>query len=888
MPDPSTVQREALRALSETRANGYRRGLVVMATGLGKTYLAAFDSAAMGSRRVLFVAHREEILLQAENTFQRIHPRSRIGQYTGQQKDLDVDLLFASIQTLGKAQHLENFRPNHFDYLVVDEFHHAAAPTYRKLISHFQPRFLLGLTATPQRTDQSDILSLCDDNLVYACNLFEGIEQELLCPFSYYGIHDESVDYSEIPWRNGRFDPESLSSKLATLARARHALKQWRDKAQKRTLAFCVSVKHADFMAERFRREGIKAEAVHGRSAMDRSEALENLDKGEIEIIFSVDLFNEGVDLPAIDTVMMLRPTESRVLFIQQLGRGLRRHPGKERLVVLDFIGNHKGFLNKPQALFRVGATNRALAYFARQVREGSLELPKGCYVNYDLAIIDFLERLHGDDIARDYQTLRDSLGHRPSLSEFYRSGASLQRMRGQYGQWWELVEDQQDLSSGETVCLHRHKAFFKEVEVTRMTKSFKPVLLEALLEHDGFRQPPTVEKLAMWCLDVFRRRRNFIIDLHKDFQDVEHVDEKKWIRYWKGNPVKAWIGGNRQGNSKAWFNIVDDRFWAVFTVSVEELEIFQNMLQELIDYRLAAYEPHLPASAEKSPVLPFPPVMESVTELPYFPNLRIACGHFREGRADADEYRKPGPGHGKLDPARHFIARAIGDSMNGGKNPVHDGDYLLLEHMSPTQAGAITGATVVIERQDEAGSDQYLLRKVTKTADGRYILKASNPDYPDYEADESMRTLARLRAVLDPLEISLGEEFYREEIPELFGETFNPGNWHSGHVVLNDKKVHILLVTINKQGKAVEHRYHDYFIDDTHFHWQSQNSTTPQGKKGRELIEHEKLGIGVHLFVREYKLANKKAAPFRYYGKVHFQKHEGSAPMSVVWELER
>ncbi len=755
-PNPNNVQRDALQALADTRAEGYQRGLVVMATGLGKTYLAAFDTKQIDAKRVLFVAHREEILLQAEATFQRIHPQAKVGKYKASQRDVEADLLFASIQTLGQSHHLANFSPDHFDYLVVDEFHHAAAPTYRKLLAYFRPKFLLGLTATPERTDQSDILSLCDDNLVFTRDLFHGVEQELLCPFSYYGIYDESVDYKEIPWRNGRFDPESLSTKLSTLARAKHALKQWSDKAQKRTLAFCVSIKHADFMADRFQREGIRAVAVYGGSKVDRSEALEQLEKGMLQVIFSVDLFNEGVDLPVIDTVMMLRPTESKVLFLQQLGRGLRRHQEKERLVVLDFIGNHQGFLNKPLALFGLRGNHRELAAFARRVKDETLELPPGCYVNYDLKIIDFLAGLAGDGPSHEYQTLRYSLGHRPTLTEYYRSGASLQRLRKQYGQWWELVRAEDDLNQSESDCLNAHEDFFREAEVTAMSKSFKAVLLESLLENDGFHNPPMLELLAAQALEVFGRRRNFISDIKEDLQDVEQVDAKKWLGYWKGNPINAWIGGNQRTNRQPWFEVSNNYFRSTFTVKSKLRDDFHTMLQELVDYRLAAYEPRLTREEDNNTVTSFPASDgNNGTELPYFPDLRIACGHFREGSIDADEYRRIGNGYGRLDPARHFIARAIGDSMNGGKQAVYDGDYLLLEHMDPSHAGSITGATVVVERQNVSGDDQYLLRLITKTPDGRYILKATNPAYPDYEADESMRTLARLRAVLDPIDLA-------------------------------------------------------------------------------------------------------------------------------------
>jgi len=760
-PWPTEVQREALTALADSRAAGFRRGLVVMATGLGKTFLAAFDSEQMQAGRVLFVAHREEILLQAEASFQRVRPRARIGRYTGARKDAGADLLFASIQTLGQESHLRLFDAGHFDYVVVDEFHHAAAPIYRRFLQHFHPRFLLGLTATPERTDQSDILSLCDDNLVYTRPLFDGIELGLLCPFHYFGIYDETVDYQEIPWRNGRFDPTALSNKLATLGRARHALRHWRDKAQARTLAFCVSAAHADFMAERFLREGIRAAAVYCGSVLDRSAALELLECGDLQVIFSVDLFSEGVDLPAIDTVMMLRPTESKILFLQQLGRGLRRHAGKERLVVLDFIGNHQGFLNKPQALFDVGSRYRDLAVFARQARDGQLKLPPGCYANYDLTIIEFLIRLQGRGPETDYQALKESLGRRPTLAEVYRSGSNISDLRRLHRHWWALVDNQADLTTAETDCLTRHAEFLREVETTTMTKSFKVILLESLLELDGFRNPPRIEDLAAKALEVFRRRRRFIADIRADLQDLDEIPPGKWLAYWKGNPINALIGGNRGAEAQRWFEIRDGRFQPRFQVTDDEHDAFQSMVQELVDYRLAAYEPRLstpePSTKEEpvehsAAILPFRKRAgepAAVDEIPYFPDLRIACGHFRSGRSDADASCRIGPGFGRLDPARHFVARAVGNSMNGGKQPVQDGDYLLLELIDPAKAGSITGNIMVIERQGVDGADQYLLRVVHKSPEGRYILKATNPDYPDYEADEGMRTLARLRSVL-------------------------------------------------------------------------------------------------------------------------------------------
>ena len=886
-PEPTSVQVEALDALADTRDAGFKRGLVVLATGLGKTWLAAFDSTRMGARRVLFVAHREEILSQAAQTFIRIRPNSRVGLYMGQSHDAELDVLCASVQTLARAAHLERFAPQHFDYVVIDEFHHAAAATYRRLLGHFAPAFLLGLTATPDRTDQSDILSLCDDNLVFTRKLFEGIQAKLLAPFHYFGILDESVDYSEVPWRNGRFDPEQLSNKLATLARARHAIKEWRSRAQKRTLAFCVSVIHAEYMAAQFEKAGITSAAVYSGSALGRTAALERLRDGRLSVIFSVDLFNEGVDLPSIDTVMMLRPTESKILFLQQLGRGLRRSDDKQHLVVLDFIGNHQSFLQKPQALFGVGATYKALSAFARQAEQGRLELPDGCYVNYDLKIIDFLKSLDSAGTQKDYEALRSSLGRRPTLAEFYRSGASVQTMRQQHGSWFDLVEVMGDLEDGDARVLGTIRGLLKEVEVTPMTKSFKMVLLEALLELDGLATAPTTADLTQRSWEVLRRRQSLLGDLPEPIGRLQDGGSDTWQRYWLDNPIKAWVGGNHADRSKAFFRVENDRFHFAPVLPVGDEAPMEAMLQELVDYRLAAYEVRRPAAAVPSNVIPFTPKTRNEVELPYFPNLKIACGHFRAGRTDAEEHRALPANYGQLDPTRHFIAKASGNSMDGGKNPIRDGEHLLLELVSPSNAGSITGTVMAIERQDEVGGDnQYLLRVVTKTKDGRYILKANNPAYEDLPATDEMRTLARFKAVVDPLDLIVGQSFAREDIPVLFDESFNAGSWNVGHVVLNEKKVHVLLVTLNKQGKAQEHRYHDHWIDEHTFHWQSQNATTQASKRGQEIILHEAKGIAIHLFMRDSKLAGGKGAPFVYRGRARYQSHAGSNPMSVTFSV--
>lgn len=888
-PGPTPIQKEALAALRETRSNGYRRGLVVLATGLGKTWLSAFDTEQLSARRILFVAHREEILSQAAETFLRIRPHARVGFYSGKQRDEQVDILCASIQTIGRANHLQKFLPNHFDYIVVDEFHHAAAPSYHKLLQHFEPLFLLGLTATPDRTDQSSILSLCDDNLVFTRTLVDGIHSSLLSPFHYYGIFDESVDYEDLPWRNGRFDPDLLSNRLATKNRADHVYRTWMEKRQKRTIAFCASIRHAEFMSDFFSERSIKSAAVYSNSPTPRADALRRLDEGSLDVIFCVDLFNEGVDLPGIDTVMMLRPTESKIIFLQQLGRGLRRSPHKDHLVILDFIGNHKGFLHKPQALAGKSMSQSEIAAFARNIKNGSIDLPPGCLINYDLKIIDFMESLSSSNLSQEYEALREALLRRPTITEFFRYGGSTTRVRQQYGDWFSFVKEMGDLSEAEANVLGSQRSLLHEIETTAMNKSFKMILLEAFQELNGWQTPPSMAQLASQSWKVIQRKRNLLSDLPDNLRDEDSSHHRRWLTYWMNNPVNAWTGGNTGDQGTAIFDKTGDLFTYKDSIPVGSIGTLSSLIQELVDFRLASYEARAPISPIAAPSSPSPAL--NLNELPFFPDLKIACGHFKTGSSENIEYRHISNKFGKVDPLKHFIARASGNSMNGGKNAIADGDYLLLEHITPSNAGSITGLTLAIERQDSAGDNQYLLRVIKKDASGAYILHANNPSYEDIRItpydQEHLRTFARLRGVLSPLDLAVGQSFMREEIPALFGESFNTGKWMAGHIISQNRRSHILLVTLNKQGKNDDHRFIDHWIDDHTFHWQSQNSTTPESPKGKQIINHINLGIDIHLFVRENKLTNGKAAPFEYFGEVTYKSHKDSSPMSILFELK-
>ena len=892
--EPNLIQTEALAALNATRAADFSRGLVVMATGTGKTWLAAFDCLAIHAKRILFIAHREEILSQAEETFVRIFEDAKVGRYTGTQKDAHVDILFASIQTLGRQTHLDKFAKDSFDYIIVDEFHHAGAASYKRLLARFEPRFLLGLTATPERTDQADILSLCDNNLVFENGMAKAINQQVLCPFHYYGIADVEVDYQAIKWRNGKFDPEALQNQLATEARATHAHQHWLKHKQTRTLAFCISTKHADFMADFFKRKQVRAAAVHSKSLVRRNEALEQLEQGALDIIFSVDLFNEGVDLPTIDTVLMLRPTESKIIFLQQLGRGLRQaqDQGKESLIVLDFIGNHISFFKKAEALFKVGLSNQARKTFIEAARNGALELAHGCFVNYDLQAIEFLQQLIQTKIETHldtYRALKESLGRRPTASEFYLAGGSMPQIRREYGSWIQLLISEQDLDSSVERVAQQYDDFLRELEVTALEKSFKLVLIETFLDLNGFAEPPEVPTLSVRSWETLKRRRQLSGDLPQAFLTSISDDsqtEKAWISYWKGNPVRAWLGRN-SANRPQFFVLDGRRFCFQHAVEPGAVEVLTTLTQELVNLRYLQYEERSQRPEEAGPTVSAPEARDSA--IPFFTDLKIACGFFRESphERDAIEQTQLPAKYGHLNPALHFIARASGNSMNGGPHPIHDGDHLLLEAITPQSAGSISQQIIAIENQSESGGDQYLLRQVRKTASNQYDLVALNPDYATMRADESMRPFARLKEVIDPFDLHLHRSFMRAEIPPLFGLEFNKGVWEQGHVCPKAIEEQILLVTLNKRNHNKEHRYHDYFADAQTFHWQSQNRSTADNNSGLKIINHTANHSAVHLFVRKHKLANKTAAPFVYIGKVSYKSHSGGGPMNVIWELE-
>ena len=396
---PYAYQQEILDKLDAERSvRGYTRNLVVAATGTGKTVISALDYKRFRRQnpgkpcRLLFVAHREEILRQSLYTFRAVLKDANFGEmFVGSFRPESIDNLFISIQTFNSQDFTEKTSPDFYDYIVVDEFHHAAAPTYQKLLDYYQPKLLLGLTATPERMDGKSILSYFNNRIAAEIRLPEAIDRKLLCPFQYFGVTD-TVDLDQLKWSAGGYDRSELSN-LYTLSgmvakrRADHVvsslLKYVTDIDDVKGLGFCVTVEHAQFMSDYFNEHGIPSIFLTGKSPdEERQTAKKKLIDGEIRFIFVVDIYNEGVDIPEVNTVLFLRPTESLTIFLQQLGRGLRLAENKECLTVLDFIGqaNRKyNFEDKFSAL--LSNTTRSVT---REIKDGFVSLPKGCYVQLE------------------------------------------------------------------------------------------------------------------------------------------------------------------------------------------------------------------------------------------------------------------------------------------------------------------------------------------------------------------------------------------------------------------------------------------------------------------------------------------------------------------------
>lgn len=599
---PRGAQIEALYALENSRAEGASKGLVQAATGIGKTYLAAFDSVTYKS--VLFVAHREEILQQAAVSFQNVRQSDDYGFFDGKHKDTDKAVIFASVATLGREEYLNEtyFSPNYFEYLVIDEFHHAVTDQYQRIVDYFNPRFLLGLTATPERMDGKNIFEICDYNVPYEISLKDAINKGILVPFHYYGIYDET-DYSSLHLVKGRYDEKELNETyIGNVRRYDLIYKYYRKYPSKRALGFCCSRQHAEEMAKEFCARGVKAVAVYsnadGAYSEDRNQAIRKLNSREIEVIFSVDMFNEGVDIAALDMVMFLRPTESPIVFLQQLGRGLRTYRGKEYLNVLDFIGNYEKAGRAPFLL----SGDRNLGERAA-VDYHRIDYPDDCIVDFDMRLVDLFKEMEKkslsakERIVQEYYRIKELLENKvPTRMELftYMEDEIYQycirhAKENPFRQYMDFLHNLHELSEEEqTVYDSIGREFLALIETTDMQKVYKMPILYSFYHHGNVRMAVTDEEVLAGWKDFFNTGTNWK-DLTPDqsYVDYKQMTDKQHLSKAKSMPIHF-----LKASGKGFF--VEREGYAL-AIREDLSEIVQNIafkqqMKDILEYRTMAY----------------------------------------------------------------------------------------------------------------------------------------------------------------------------------------------------------------------------------------------------------------------------------------------------------
>ena len=599
--EPRGAQIEALCALENSRAEGATKGIVQAATGVGKTYLAAFDSK--NYQKVLFVAHREEILKQAAVSFKNVRNSDDYGFFYGGEKTWDKSVIFASVATLGRPEYLtaKYFVPDYFDYIVIDEFHHAVNDQYMRIVNYFKPQFLLGLTATPERMDGRNIYEICDYNVPYEISLTEAINKGMLVPFRYYGIYDET-DYSGIHPVHGHYEEKDLNGIYVGNAHRYDLIyKYYKKYGSKRALGFCCSRVHAEEMAKEFCKRGIQAVAVYSNAdgvySEDRSTAIEKLKSGEIRVIFSVDMLNEGVDITAVDMVMFLRPTESPIVFFQQLGRGLRRSAGKEYLNVLDFIGNYEKAGNVRKFLTGKAYSTGEMHDFSEKE-----DLPDDCIVDFDMRLIDLfaeMDKKHlkiKEQIVKEYFRIKENLGHRPSRmdlftymdDDIYQFTISHPK-DNVFKDYLGFLRETGEIDESESFLVDGiAKEFLNVLETTNMTKVYKMPVLMAFYNNGDMRINVTDEQLLVSWKAFFDQNGNWKdLDKNMSYEKYKSISDKAHLKKILTMPVHF-----LQESGKGFF--VKREGFAISLKSELERYIgnptFVEQVKDIVEYRVMDY----------------------------------------------------------------------------------------------------------------------------------------------------------------------------------------------------------------------------------------------------------------------------------------------------------
>lgn len=713
-------QAELLEQLDAERVlHDRHRNLVVAATGTGKTVIAALDyrrlvREAHGTNlKLLFVAHRKEILEQARRMYREVLTDATFGELLvdGQQPE-KWRHVFASVQSL-TATRLSDIAPDHFEIVVIDEFHHAQAASYRRLLEHIDPIELLGLTATPERSDGIDVRSFFGGRTAAELRLWDALEQNLLCPFHYFGIHD-NTDLESLQWRRGGYDLAQLNTLYTgNDARTRIVLDQLRDKVtdvgDMRALGFCVGVEHARYMAEKFVQAGIPARAVVGLDdTTDRRAALAALRDGDIKVLFTVDLFNEGLDIPMVDTVLFLRPTESATVFLQQLGRGLRLAPGKSVLTALDFVGHQRRefrFDQRFQALTGLPRTQ-----LERQVEEGFPFLPSGSQIVLDKVAKELV-----------LESVKQQV--------LPKKTALVAEIRGYHGQSLSGYLDQYERSLD---------------DVLRSTRSWTTLCREAgkLGDQVGPRETELVKRLKA----------------------VAHVDDRL-----RAEAYRKLLGGSELGESIVEQRLCEMLYYSLFPggggfvstadgINAVHVEEVADEMRQIVDITFDAARRTTYNLADSAPALTDVPLALHATYSRE--EILAALGWTSEGRSPAT--MREGVAWCPSANADAFLITLRKSDTDYSPTTMYR-DFALSpelfhwESQSTTSAASPTGQRYINHR--EVGSHILLFVRETKKSvfgDGAPYVFLGPADYVSHEGERPMSITWRLRRAM-PAEVYLG-----------------------------------------------------------------------------------------------------------------------------------
>ncbi|MFC1797231.1 DUF3427 domain-containing protein [Pseudomonadota bacterium] len=501
--EPNGMQKEALKSLEHIRGGGQKKSLLVSATGTGKTYLSAFDAHAYSAKTLLFVVHRNNIAKAAKKSFEKVFGNSRsMGMYSGVSRELDSDFIFCTIQTLSRPEHLQKFDRDHFDYIIIDESHRAGADSYQSILNYFRPKFLLGMTATPERTDGFDIFTLFNHTIAYEIRLHQALAEDMLSPFHYYGVTDFTIN-GELVDEQTKFNLLASEQRVERILEA--AAFYGTDTGEVRGLIFCSRVEECLALAESFSANDVRSIALTGNSTEDeRVKAIRRLESDDpsekLDYIFTVDIFNEGIDIPSVNQVILLRPTQSSIIFVQQVGRGLRKTKGKEYLTIIDFIGNYKNNYLVPIALYGDNTYNKDK--LRKLLSDGSSPIPGTSTINFDriskekiFSAINSANLMLARDLKKDYQLLKFQLGRIPMMIDYIDYGSRDPFLYvNSKKSYFNFVESQENELEGKIPKKSKFllEAFSKEINNGKRAEEsmlLQSLICEELLDLHGFKK---------------------------------------------------------------------------------------------------------------------------------------------------------------------------------------------------------------------------------------------------------------------------------------------------------------------------------------------------------------------------------------------------------------